>query len=69
MSREGHVDFARHSIDPTTFVSQSGNRYLVGAEELDAELQAAGFAIVLRETRVDLESAIGESLVRVARRA
>lgn len=68
MSREGHVDFDRHSIDPATFVSRSGNRYLVGADELDAELEAAGFEVLLREARVDLESAIGDSLVRVARR-
>ncbi len=68
MSREGHVDFERHQIDRATFVSKGGNRYLVGAQELDAELEAAGFEIVLREARVDVESAIGDSLVRVARR-
>jgi ubiquinone/menaquinone biosynthesis C-methylase UbiE len=68
MSREGYVDFERHQLDPTTFVSKRGNRYLVGERELDAELAAAGFDILVRETRVDVESAIGDSLVRVARR-
>jgi SAM-dependent methyltransferase len=68
MSREGHVDFDRHDLDPTTFTSKRGNRYLVGEHELDAELESAGFQILARETRVDVESAIGDSLVRVARR-
>jgi hypothetical protein len=68
MSREGWVDFERHRIDPTTFVSKGGNRYLVSADELDAELAAAGFEIMVREARVDVASAIGDSLVRVARR-
>ncbi len=39
-----------------------------GESELDAELESAGFHILLRERREDLESAIGDSLVRVARR-
>jgi len=51
-----------------TFTSRHGNRYLVGEQELDAELESAGFQILVRETRVDLASAIGDSLVRVARR-
>lgn len=68
MSREGYVDFARHEIDPVTFVSMRGNRYLVGADELDAELRDAGFEILVRDARPDLESTIGDSLVRVARR-
>jgi SAM-dependent methyltransferase len=68
MSREGYVDFDRHQLDPTTFVSKGRNRYLVAAHELDAELAAAGFEILVREARVDVESAIGDSLVRVARR-
>jgi SAM-dependent methyltransferase len=52
MSREGYVDFDRHQLEPTTFVSKGGNRYLVGAHELDAELAAAGFEILVREARV-----------------
>ena len=68
MSREGHVDFERHEIDPTTFTSRRGNRYLVGEDELDAEIESAGFQILVRERPVDVESAIGDSLVRVARR-
>jgi len=69
MSREGYVDFERHRFDPATFVSKGGNRYLVGAHELDDELGAAGLEILVREALVDAESAIGERLVRVARRA
>jgi len=68
MSREGHVDFERHAIDPTTFLSKSGNRYLVGESELDDAITEAGFEILVRETRVDLDSAIGNNLIRVARR-
>lgn len=68
MSREGHVDFERHQIDPRTFVTRAGNRYLVGADELDAELARAAFEIVARQAWSDAESAIGDSLVRVARR-
>ncbi len=68
MSREGYVDFERHQIDPVSFVSSAGNRYLVSADELDAELGAAGLEILTRDARPDAASAIGHSLVRVARR-
>jgi SAM-dependent methyltransferase len=68
MSREGTVDFERFGFDPTTFVSKHGNRYLVGEAELDAELAAAGFDIVVRQRRPDLELPIGEHLIRVARK-
>lgn len=68
MSREGTVDFERFGFDPTTFVSKRGNRYLVGEAELDAELAAAGFDIVVRQRRPDLELPIGDHLARVARR-
>jgi SAM-dependent methyltransferase len=67
MSREGRVDFDKHGFDPTTFVSKRGNRYLVSESELDAELAAAGFEIVVRQRRPD-DEAIGHGLVRVARR-
>jgi len=60
-----HLKFG---FDPTTFVSKRGTRYMVGETELDAELTAAGFEIVFRQTRPDLEFAIGHDLVRVARR-
>ncbi|MBL0214042.1 MAG: class I SAM-dependent methyltransferase [Myxococcales bacterium] len=68
MSREGNVDFETFGFDPTTFISRNGNRYLVGASELDAELAAAGFEIVQRQARPDLELAMGHHLMRVARR-
>ena len=59
MSREGTVDFDTFGFDPTTFVSKHGNRYLVSETELDAELAAAGFEIVFRQTRPDLDPAMG----------
>lgn len=68
MSRKGHVDFDRHAIDPITFTSKRGNRYLVAERELDLELESAGFEIVVRDRRADVASAIGDSLIRVARR-
>ena len=69
MSREGPVDWDTFGFDPTTHISKHGNRYLVGEAELDDELAAAGFEIVFRETRPNLEHAIGHGLVRVARRS
>ena len=68
MSREGDIDFDVFGFDPTTFISKHGNRYLVGEAELDAELAAAGFEIVFRQTRPHLDEPIGHGLVRVARR-
>lgn len=68
MSREGDVDFDAFGFDPTTFVSRNGNRYLVGATELDAELADAGFEILVAHARPDLELAMGHHLSRIARR-
>lgn len=68
MSREGPVDFDTFGFDPTTFVSKHGNRYLVGEAELDTELAAAGFEIVVSQTRPVLDPGVGHNLVRVARR-
>jgi SAM-dependent methyltransferase len=67
MSREGGVDFAAFGFDEQTFVSHHNNRYLVGADELDAELASAGFEILERYARPNRDRA-GDNLVRVARR-
>ncbi len=53
MTRDGSADITQLGFDPTTFVSKNNNRYLVSETELDAELAAAGFEIMLRETRHD----------------
>jgi SAM-dependent methyltransferase len=68
MSREGTIDWDHFGFDPTTYISKHGNRYLVGEAELDGELAAAGFEIVARRTRPNLDQPIGHNLVRVARR-
>jgi hypothetical protein len=65
---DGDIDFDVFGFDPVTFLSRHGNRYLVGETELDAELAAAGFDIVFRQTRPHLDQPIGHGLVRIARR-
>lgn len=67
MSREGGFDPTRAPVDPTTFISTSGNRYWTSAAELDAAFAAAGFAIVHRAARPS-DPGFGDMLVRVARK-
>jgi SAM-dependent methyltransferase len=67
MSRDGVADVGAWGFDPTMFVSVHGNRYLVSEAELDAELAAAGFELLLRQRRPE-SGGIGDDLVSVARR-
>jgi len=66
MSREGELDLGTLDIDPATFISRHGNRYWTTRAELDAELERAGFEIVVRD---DHEAGPGEGrdLTRYAR--
>ncbi len=68
MSRDGNFDPVRMSCDPTTFISHHGNRYWTSAAELDAALEAAGFAILHRDLRPD-DPGVGDGLIRIARRS
>jgi SAM-dependent methyltransferase len=67
MSREGDLDCAKLSVDPATFVSRSGNRYWTTRVELDAELERAGFDIVMRDEH-EAGPGEGRDLTRVVRR-
>ncbi len=67
MSREGELDCAKLSVDPTTFVSLHGNRYWTTRAELDAELDRAGFEIVFRDSH-EPDPGGGRDLTTYARR-
>jgi SAM-dependent methyltransferase len=68
MSAEGHLDFARHDIDPVTRIDRHRTRQWATERELLDELRAAGLAVGhMRYYRDEDEHGMGDELVVYAR--